>query len=94
MNYYPRITNDEQRNGMENKQTDSSGGGGSRITLNRSDELKCINRIERYSDMVEGAMKNTENDILTEEELGNVCPPLPPRPPPRIRNVPATDNGE
>lgn len=41
--------------------------------------------------MVEAAMKNTEGDILTEEELG---PPLPPRPPPRIRNVPTTDNGK
>lgn len=53
--------------------------------------MKCINRIERYSDIVEAAMKNTEGDILTEEELG---PPLPPRPPPRIRNVPAIDNGK
>lgn len=83
-----RITNDEQHNGVENKQVENSGNG--RITSNRSDEMKFINRIERYSDIVEAAMKNTDGDILTEEELG---PPLPPRPPPRIRNVPATDNG-
>lgn len=53
--------------------------------------MKCINRIERYSDIVGAALKNTEGDALTEEELG---PPLPPRPPPRIRNVTATDNGK
>ncbi|KAJ6643685.1 hypothetical protein Bhyg_08650 [Pseudolycoriella hygida] len=82
-----RITNDEQRTTVENKQTENSAG--SRITSSRSDEMKCINRIERYSDIVEAAMKNSEGDILTEEELG---PPLPPRPPPRIRNVPAIDN--
>lgn len=90
LNYYPRITNNnEQRNGVEVKQTENSGC--SRVTSNRSDEMKCINRIERYSDIVEAAMKNTEGNILTEEELG---PPLPPRPPPRIRNVPVTDNGK
>lgn len=53
--------------------------------------MKCINRIERYSDIVEAATKNTDGDILTEEELG---PPLPPRPPPRVRNVPANNNGK
>lgn len=52
--------------------------------------MKCINRIERYSDTVD-AIKTTDGDILTEEELG---PPLPPRPPPRTRNVAPTASGK
>lgn len=54
------------------------------------DEFKFINRIERYSDDGDSGVKIADG-ATSEEELG---PPLPPRPPPRPRNLHSIDTGE
>lgn len=60
-----------------------------KITTNRLNDQKYLNGIEVYSDGADSGVKVTDEGT-SEEDQG---PPLPPRPPPRLRNFLLDDSG-
>lgn len=57
--------------------------------INRIDERKFTPRIEEYNDGTDSGVK-VDDGTISEDDQG---PPLPPRPPPRPRNVTTNESG-